>query len=132
MNTTSGSGSALVTTRTALSACGTTTTSRPGMWNVSPRAATTSSKMRTWSDTLASHTELRRCEDALQQLIDLADHALGGLVVDRRQRGLDLVQVLELGEQLDVAELAARGQELADEGELAEQVLQAGLRADEA
>src|SRR5688500_17275129 len=117
MKITSGGSALALTTSTASSACATTVTSRPGIWKVSPRAATTSSKMRmerTGADMARprSHAELGRGEDALQQLVHLADHALGRLVVDGGQGRLDLVEVLELGEQLDVAQLAAGGEEL--------------------
>src|SRR5687768_13599677 len=128
MNTTSGPSRAQAPG--ASSACGCTVTSRPRMWNSSPRAATTSSKMTT-RRTISS-AELGRREHRLEQLIDLAHHALRGLVVDRGQGRLDLVEVLELREELDVRQLAPGGQELADQVELAEQVLEAGLRPDEA
>src|SRR5262245_57018407 len=120
--------------RTASSACGKTTTSRPGMRNRSLRAATTSSKMATlraargvggcWSvagtmerpgqSPNLSEPELGGCEHGLEQLVDLADHPGGGVARQRGERDLDLVEVLELAEQLDVGQLAAGGQEVAD------------------
>jgi len=51
------------------------------------------------------------------------EHAARGLVVHGRERGLDLVQVLELREELDVGQLGAAGEELADEAQLGEEVV---------
>src|SRR5262249_31453457 len=72
-------------------------------------------------------SESRRLEHALEQPVDLLAHALGGLTAHRRQRGLDLAQVLELREQLDVGHGLARGEPIADHLELAQERIEPGV-----
>src|SRR5687768_15829788 len=98
------------------------------MWKRSCLIHRMSSKIATRSGCIMTATsptlpsELRRREHRLEQLIDLAQHAARRVVVHGRQRGLDLVQVLELREELDVRQLGARGEQLADELQLAEEI----------
>src|SRR4051812_28929330 len=125
MSTTSGR--SRPTTSTASSACAKNLRSSSGTSYSRARRISTSSKTRTFIAARPASSELRRREHVLQERVDLGHHAASRLRIDRLQRRLDLVQVLQLRKELDVGERLARREQLANDLQLAQQIVEPDL-----
>ena len=111
----------------------------PALHTRAPRRTSTSSKTRLASPLRPAlqstppvvapwSAELRRREHGLEQLIDLADHARARVVrVDRRSATLISLRFLSCENSWMSESSLARGEQLADEAELGEQIVEADL-----